>query len=125
MAKIIEFDTTSLKSSDLVELPVLIDAFKQYLKKELHYGKRDADFAASDLENPYHTPFIMQDYVDTVEFAGVSYEVRFCHTDFCACGLFHLANTKSFEFYMLFDQSTMPDRTARSYANARKVYVLC
>ena len=124
MAKIIEFDTSSLKSSDLVELLVLIDAFKQYLIKELHYGKQEANIAATDLENPYNTPFIMQDYVDTVEFEGVSYEVRFCYTDFCACGLFHPAGAKPFEFYMLFDQGTMSDSSVKSYANARKVFVI-
>lgn len=112
-----------LKSEDLKDGEALIEAYKVYLKKKLKYSEWEADMASSDLENPYNTPYIMQDYEQSVEIDGVCYEIRSCHTDFCVCGLFELANAKPFEFYMLFDMSTVPNRTVGEYSGARKMYV--
>ena len=124
MRKLKQLDFSTLTAEDLVDLNVLIDAFKNYVKREFGYDDIEAQIAAEDMENPYNTPYIMQTYMDTVEIAGVSYEARYCHTDFCACGLFHLASAAPFEFYMLFDTSTLSDQTVRSYARAKKKFVL-
>lgn len=51
-------------------------------------------------------------------------EVRFCETDFCSCGLFHLAIYLPLLFYMLFDQVSMKDQTVGSYQAAKKKYVI-
>lgn len=124
MRKIKAIDTDALRAEDLVELDDLIAAFQNYLRKELRYSKKEAEMASADMESPYQVPYVMQRYWDTVEIDGISYEIRYCNTDFCACGLFHLADAKSFEFLMLFDESSMPDQTTTSYINARKKFVV-
>lgn len=113
-----------IKKEDLVSHEKLVEAFKAYLKREFFYDESEASIAASDLDNPYDTPYIMQDYEGIVTVDGVDYEVRSCYTDFCACGLFHLTDAPAFKFYMLFDQSTLSDSTVGAYQKARKVYVL-
>ena len=75
-------------------------------------------------ENPYNTPFIMQDYEGEYTVDGKDYEVRSCRTDFCACGLWHLAEKPPFEFYMFFDLETLPDTTVDSYQKSRKMYLI-
>ena len=85
----------------------------------------EADFVVKcDFENPYDTPFILQDYEGDYIVDGKEYEVRSCHTDFCYCGLFHLADKEPFEFYMFFDRETMSDNTVGSYQNATKLYLI-
>lgn len=113
-----------ITKEDLVEHKDLVEAFKNYLKREFFYDELEATLAAEDLENPYNTPYIMQDYEGDISIDGVNYEVRSCHTDYLACGLFHFAEASPFEFYMLFDQSTMSGTTVGDYQKARKVYVL-
>ena len=117
-------DLDNLKKEDLVELPVLINAFKQYLQAVLGYDESEAEIAATDLENPYETPYIMQDYLGEIEIDGVPYEVRYFYSDFCACGLFYLASEVPFEFCMLFDQRFLQDQTVGAYMNAPKKFVL-
>lgn len=120
-----EVDLDSLESKDLVEHATLAEAFKTYLMEVLDYDEGEADFVVStDFGNPYDTPFIMQDYEGQFTVEGKEYEVRFCHTDFCACGLFHLADVEPFEFYMFFDMETLPDNKVGSYQSAKKRYLI-
>ena len=119
-----ELDFATLTEENLVDLNALIDAFKAYVKQELGYDDIEAQIAAEDMENPYDAPYIMQDYVDTVTISGVRYEVRYCYTDYCACGLFHLADAKPFSFYMLFDESTLKSNSVRAYKKAKKMFIV-
>lgn len=119
-----ELDFSTLTEVNLVDLNILIDSFKAYVKRELGYDDIEAQIAAEDMENPYDVPYIVQDHIDTVEVAGVRYEVRYCHTDYCACGLFHLADVKPFAFYILFDKSTLKGHSVRAYKKAAKKYIV-
>ena len=119
-----EIDFDNLKSSDLVSVEVLVERFKEYLKKELDYSDIEAEIGAFDMNNPYTAQFINQDSEGKIEIDGVKYEVRYCYTDFCLCGLFHLADIKPFEFYMFFDTSAMKDQTVGSYIKADKKFVV-
>ena len=124
MANLKDINLDELKKEDLKELPALIQAFKSYVKIELGYEDWEADVAAEDMEDPYNAPYIMQDYEGDITVDGVKYEVRYCYTDFCACGLFHLAGVTPFTFYMLFDKSTMKSRSTAAYTKARKAFVI-
>ena len=119
-----EVDFDSLKSSDLVDVEVLVEHFKDYLKRELDYSDVEAEIGAIDMNNPYRAQFIEQDYEGEFEIDGIEYEVRYCCTDFCLCGLFHLADVTPFEFYMLFDKSTMKDETVSSYMKSDKKFII-
>ena len=120
-----EIDFDSIRTEDLLDHAAISEEFKKYLMEELYYDEGEADFVvAADFSNPYDTPFIMQDFVGCYDFDGKEYEVRYCYTDFCACGLFHLADVCKFEFYMLFDSETLPDNTVGSYQNAKKLYLV-
>ena len=120
-----EINLDNLSAKDLVDYPVIAAAFKKYLMNVLFYDEYEADFVlASDFENPYNTPFISQDYEGVYEVDGKKYEIRSCRTDFCAVGLFHLAYEPQFEFYMLFDLETLPNKSVRSYQNAKKLYII-
>lgn len=120
-----KIDIDKLTANNLVDYAVLATAFKKYLMQVLFYDEFEADFVVStDFENPYDTPFIMQDYEGTISLNGKEYEVRSCKTEFCSVGLFHLASEPPFEFYMLIDLETLPDNTVASYRKARKVYVV-
>lgn len=116
---------SQVTSKDLIDHAALAQEFKDYLIDFLGYEDDEAAFVvSSDFANPYNAPFIMQDYEGIVTIDGKDYEVRLCHTDFSACGLFHLANVPPFEFYMFFDRETMPDTTVGSYRKARKMYLI-
>lgn len=118
-------DLNNITSKDLVDHANISEAFKNYLKTVLGYDESEANFVvATDFKCPYDTPFIMQDFEGVYAVDGKEYEVRSCHTDFCACGLFHLAGLPPFEFYMLFDLETMPNQTVGSYRNARTKYLV-
>ena len=119
-----EINFQELTSKDLVDQDALTAAYIDYLKEELGYSDWEAAIAATDLENPYDTEYILQDYEDNYTIDGTEYEVRFCHTDFRYCGLFHLADKPPFEFYMLFNVDSMPDGTVGSYSNAKKKFIL-
>ena len=120
-----EVDLDSLTGKDLISHTSISEAFKSYLMETLDYGEDEADFVVStDFENPYDTPFIMQDYEGQYAVDDKEYEVRFCYTDFCACGLFHLSNVEPFEFYMFIDLDTLPDQTVGAYRNAKKLYLI-
>lgn len=120
-----EIDLDAIVRSDLIDHVAISKAFKNYLMEVLKYDESEADFVIStDFENPYNTPFIMQDYEGEFTIDGKDYEVRLCRTDFCACGLFHLADILPFEFYMFFDLETLPDTTVGSYQNAKKMYLI-
>ena len=117
-------DLEKITSSDLIDHAILSKAFKNYLMEVLEYSEYEADFViASDFGLPYDTPFIMQDYEGRFVVDGKDYEVRMCRTDFCACGMFHLAELPPFEFYMFFDLDTMPDTTVGSYRKAKTLYL--
>jgi len=120
-----EYDIDLITANDLVDYDTLVQAFKEYLMDVLEYDEDEADFVIeADFENPYDTPFISQEYEGDITVEGIDYEVRFCETDFCSCGLFHLADLPSFAFYMLFDQVSMKDQTVGSYQAAKKKYVI-
>ena len=114
----------NLTKKDLVSNDELLKAYKIYLQEELDYSGWEVEMAASDLVNPYEAPFIIQDYEGNVEIDGIEYEVRSCHTDYCYCGLFHLANVKPFEFLMLFVADDVQDSSVGSYSDATKLFVL-
>lgn len=114
-----------LTADDLIDHAGISEAFKNYLMEVLGYDEGDADFVVkNDFANPYETPYIIQQYVRDVEVNGKKYEVRSCHTDFCACGMFHLADKKPFEFYMFIDCETLTGGTVGDYINSRKMYLI-
>ena len=117
-------DIDNITAADLIEHGELVDAFKVYLKNELSYDEWEVEIAATDMDNPYDTPYLVQEYEGNVSIAGVDYEVRSCSTNFRQCGMFHLADVTPFEFYMLFDIATMPDHSVGAYRKSRKVYVI-
>ena len=120
-----EVDLDNLTGKDLIDHAAISEAFKKYLMEVLEYDEGEADFVVStDFENPYNTPFIMQDYEGEYTVDGKDYEVRSCRTDFCACSLWHLAELPPFEFYMFFDLETLPDTTVGSYQKSRKMYLI-
>ena len=115
---------SDIKKDALVEHETLIEAFKDYLMREFDYDEEDATIASDDLQDPYNTPYILEDFQGRISIDGIDYEVRFCHTDFNYCGLFHMANAAPFEFYMLIDCSTLHGQTIGDYMKARKIYVI-
>ena len=120
-----EIDFNALSENDLIDYEGIAAAFTKYLRKTMRYTIDEANFVVStDFENPYNTPFISQDYCCECNIDGKRYEVRYCYTDFCMCGLFHLASKPRFEFYMLFDLDTLPDKSVGSYQNANKMYII-
>ena len=120
-----EIDFNTLSENDLTDYDGIAAAFRKYLRKTMRYTVEEANFVVStDFENPYNTPFVSQDFCCKCNIDGKQYEVRYCHTDFCMCGLYHLAEKPSFEFYMLIDLDTLPDKSVRSYQNANKMYIV-
>lgn len=109
---------------NLITNQELVEAFKLYLKKELGYNDDEANIAATDMENPYSTPFIVQDYEEEIELDGIVYEVRSCKTDFCMCGLYHLADLTPFEFDMLIDMTNVEEELVSEYNAADKLFYL-
>ncbi len=119
-----EINLENLSGEDLIDHAAISEAFKKYLMEVLEYDESEADFVvSSDFENPYDTPYIVQEYEGVYTVDGREYEVYSCRTDFCACGLWHLAELPPFEFYMFLDCETMPDNTVGSYRNAMKLYL--
>lgn len=88
------------------------------------YSDFEAAIAAEDMENPYDTPYIIQDDAGILKIGEHTYEVRYCRMDYTACGLLHLADAAPFSFYMLIDKSTLKSRRVASYRKAEKKYVL-
>ena len=120
--KTIDFD--NIKACDLTDGDGLLEAYKTYLQEVLEYSEFEAEIAATDMENPYDAPFVLQEYEGNFTIDGIEYEVRACHTDFCYCGLFYLSDVQPFEFYMLFDTSTMSDGTVGGYSSETKKYLI-
>ena len=119
-----EINIFKLKVKDLRELDSLSVAFVEYLETVLKMTHGEAEYVAGeDLKNPYCTPYIAIDYEDTVKVGKATYKVYRCWTDFNLCGLFKYSEATPFEFYMLFDEASMPDGTEGSYINAVKKYV--
>lgn len=119
-----EIDLENLTSQDFIDYGAIAAKFKDYLMLVLGYEEYEADFIiSSDFENPYDTPFIMQDYEGTFTVDGKNYEVRLCRTDFRLVGLFHLVDVPPFEFYMFIDLDTLPNKSVGAYQNARKAYL--
>lgn len=119
-----KLNVKKLKSSDLIDVEILVEHYKNYLKKELYYSDEEAEIASFDMNDPYTAEFIVQDYEGTFIIDGTEYSIRSCKTDFCRCGLYHLADVTPFEFYMLFDTATMKDKTVGSYMKAEKKFVV-
>ena len=118
-------DLNNLSGKDLLDHDAISKAFKKYLMDVLGYDEGAADFVVKcDFETPYNAPFVLQDYEGDYTVDGKKYSVRFCYTEFRACGLFHLAEKEPFEFYTLFDLETLPDNTVGSYQNAKKLYLI-
>lgn len=119
----IDFDT--ITAEDFLDHADIAQKFKAYLMDVIGYDEDDADFVTrTDFANPYNTPFIEQDFEGEYTIDGKDYEVRSCKTNFMIVGLFHLEDVQPFEFYMLFDQATLPDNCVRSYQNADKKYII-
>lgn len=118
-----ELNWDELKASDLKSLDELIEAYKAYLMRVLGYDKSEAELASTDMTDPYNVEYVLQEYDGDYEVEGKEYEVRYCYTNFCYCGLFHLADKEPFEFYMFFDKSTLPDQTVGSYTKADKKFI--
>lgn len=120
-----EIDINNLTGKNLIDHNGISEALKNYFIETLGYDDFIAEFVVSeDFQNPYTTPYIVQEYVDEAFVDGKEYEVRWCRTDFCMCGLYHLAELPPFEFYMFIDRETMPDDSVSSYMNARKMYMV-
>lgn len=120
-----DINFNNLTNEDLLDHDAISETFKKYLMDVLGYFEDEADFVVKcDFEKPYDTPFILQEYEGEYTVEGKDYKVYFCHTDFCRCGLFHLADKEPFEFYMFFDLVTLPDNTVSSYQNATKLYLI-
>lgn len=96
---------SEVSSKDFKNHEELIEAFKEYCIEVLSYDENDADIAALDLEDPEETEYIIPEFDCECTIDGKDYTVYLCHTDFCWCGLFHLANVERFEFYMLKDDN--------------------
>ena len=118
-----EIILADIKFEDLKSNEDLLNEYREYLRSELGYEGWEIEMAASDLVNPYTAPYIVQEYDDNYIIDGINYEVRYCHTDFKRCGLFHLADKKPFEFIMYIDTSTMKNKTVGSYSAAKKYYL--
>ena len=119
-----EIDLSELKNEDLVTTKVLIEAFKRYLVEMLGYSKAEADTRATDMNNPYILSYVHQRNPVFFDIGGITYQIRYCYTDFRLCGIYSYTGVEPFEFYMLFDKDTMPDTSVASYRNARKKYVI-
>lgn len=124
MGKLEELALWKLSEEDLVDVEGMMNAYEEYLKRELGYDDLDAALTAVDMEEAYDLPYVIQEYVDTYKIGESTYAARYCHTDYCRCGFFHLANVTPFEFYMLFDVATLKDNTVGSYSRARKKFVV-
>ena len=119
-----EIDLDKITRDDLLEHKAIAQAFKDYLMDVLEYTDDEADFVVkNDFENPYDTPFIVQDFEGEYTIDGKDYEVRFCQTEFCAVGLFHLADVTPFEYYMFFDKADLKDDRVSTYRKAKKLYL--
>ena len=112
----------TVKPEELITVEELVQEFKNYCMKNLGYDKYEAEIAASDMKDPYNTPYIMQEYEGPYYDGDVEYEVRDCWTDFLRCGLWDLADVKKFRFYMYINTSEMPDETVGSYTKASKKF---
>lgn len=120
-----EIDLNKITHRDLLDHKGIAQAFKEYLMDVLGYDEFDADFVVrNDFEDPYETPFILQDFEGEYTIDGKEYEVRLCRTDFCTVGLFHLADVKPFEFYMFFDKDDLFDDCVGAYQTAKKLYLI-
>ena len=113
-----------LTSKDLLDVAVLLEAYKKYLKEVLEYDDFEATFVASEMENPYNVPYVIQEHVIDCEIDGVEYSVRQCKTDFCQCGMFHLVDKEPFEFLMFFNNEDIENGTVGEYSKARKKYII-
>lgn len=117
------YNLSKIAKEKLMDVEGLKKEYMKYLKRVLKYDEFEAEYVASDLDNPYETEYIDQDYIGEVEIDGVLYEARSCCTNLMRCGMFHLADKKPFEFLMLFDTTSMPDHSVGSYSNARKIFL--
>ena len=111
-----------VEPKELLTTEELMHEFKNYCMKSLEYDEFEAEVAASDMKDPYNTPYIMQEYEGSYFDGEVEYEVRDCWTDFIRCGLWELADAKKFRFYMYINKMDMPDTTVGSYTKATKKY---
>lgn len=119
-----EINLDNITRENLVDYAALAEAFKDYLIDVLGYDEAEATYVVStDFKNPYETQYIMQEFEGKYAVNGKTYEVLSCHTDFCVCGMWHLAEYPPFEFYMFIDLETLPDTTVGSYKNAQKLYL--
>lgn len=115
----------NLVSSDLVKWEMLAHKFKRYLMNVLDYDKEEADFVIDvDFRDPFVVPYIDYDYEGDVAIDGVEYEVYNGTSAFENVGMFLEDGTPAFEFYTLFDKSTLKDDSLESYKKAKKAYVL-
>lgn len=118
-------DLDKVTGKDLINHDAIAQAFKQYLMEVIGYDAMDADFIVrNDFANPYDTPFIEQEFEGEYTIDGKDYEVRSCKTNFMMVGLYRLADTKPFEFYVLFDKATMANSTVGAYQMADKMYII-
>lgn len=112
-------------AADLVELSALSGRFRVFLMKELEYDREEADFViATDFADPFIAPYIDYEYEGDIVIDGVEYEVYAGVSAFENVGIFLDDDEPSFEFYTLFDKSTLKDDSLDAYRKAKKFYVL-
>ena len=69
--KTIDFD--NIKACDLTDGDGLLEAYKTYLQEVLEYSEFEAEIAATDMENPYDAPFVLQEYEGNFTIDGIEY----------------------------------------------------
>ena len=117
-------DPDDFTAEDLIDIDALVEAYKKYLMTVRGYDAVDAAIAATDMQNPYDCPYVLQDYNGDYTIDGVEYEVRECRVDMTVCGFYYLAGIPKFRFFMLLMMEDLADRKVSTYCDARKKYVL-
>ena len=117
------YNLSKIDKEKLMDVEGLKKEYKKYLKRVLKYDDFEAEYVTTDLDNPYETEYLDQEYLGEVDIDGFLYEARTCWTNLMKCGMFHLADKKPFEFLMLFDTTTMSDYSVGSYSSARKLFL--
>ena len=117
-------DPDDFTAEDLIDIDALVEAYKKYLMTVRGYDAVDAAIAATDMQNPYDCPYVLQDYNGDYTIDGVEYEVRECRVDMTVCGFYYLAGIPKFRFFMLIMMEDLADRKVSTYVDARKKYVL-
>ena len=119
-----KLDFEKLQANDFVDLDSLITKFKEYCVEVLEYSEAEANVISAEMKVPYTASYIFEEFEALVKLDGVEYEVRSCYTNFDYCGEFLPESVKPFEFYTLYDRSTIKNNTGAEYIQARKLFIV-